>query len=244
MWCRAPDGRPVVLPCSNFTLSQCLCKAGAKTDPDLLYATSTDKLMVFTGSFQCSIRRRCPLSIFFNEESEFQRETCTLAGHALCTYKHLSKMDRDVYLMSIHRAASADCKLWHGKCGKVAATSDYWELTACLIQNIATINRSWRSFYEERNSPGVLWVPEGIGEDVVEPLALCGSSLDSTEPRALTGALYCWIIQESFTDDCKQGGPGGSLGENAQCLRRKLSISQIFTGLQASKGWQALLTDA
>ena len=132
-----------------------------------------------------------------------------------------------------------------------------WESGCCLrlwgvnclldTEHSYTINRSWRSFYGERNGPGVLCAPEGTGEDVVEPLALHHSSLDSSETRVLTVALYGWIIKESFTDDCKQGrvgGPGGSLGGNAQSSRRKLSISQIFTGLQASKMWQTLLTDA
>lgn len=41
----------------------------------------------------------------------------------ICTCKHISKTDGDVYLMSLHRAASADCQLCQrlGKCGKVAA---------------------------------------------------------------------------------------------------------------------------
>lgn len=40
-----------------------------------------------------------------------------------------------------------------------------------------------------------------------------------------------------------KGGLGESLGENAQYSRKKLRISQIPKGLQASKGWQTLLMD-
>ena len=109
MWCRVPDGKLVVL-WSTFTLPQRLCKAGMKTDPELLYATSIEKLMVPTGSLQCSIRRRCLLSFFLwgkwvLEGNMLFNRTC------ICTYNHISKIDTAVYFMSIHRAASADCKL-------------------------------------------------------------------------------------------------------------------------------------
>lgn len=46
--CRAPDSRLIVLLSSTLTLPRCLRKAGVKTDPELLYATSVEKSVVGT----------------------------------------------------------------------------------------------------------------------------------------------------------------------------------------------------
>lgn len=118
------------------------------------------------------------------------------------------------------------------------AAQNYRDLATCLVQNRPAVHRSQSCFYGERNAPRVLWVSEGTAEDVVEPLVVHGSSLDSAKPRVLRVALYCWIIQESFTNDCKSrrmGGPRGSSAANVQYSRRKLSIRQVFVGLWARK---------
>lgn len=88
-----------------------------------------------------------------------------------------------------------------------------------------------------RNGLGVLCVPGGAGEDVVEPLALW------TVPSWGYWQQLCTV--ELFRSPshmaASKGGLGQSLEENAQYSRKRLRISQIFKGLWASKGWKTLL---